>query len=473
MPEYTADLHLHSPYSIAVSQNISLETLHKSAQYKGLNILGTGDITQPTWRKYLQENLKFENGVFRYKDLHFLLQTELEDNESIHQVVFFPDFAAVEALVERIRPYVKNIDGRWAGRPHVHRSPAELVEIVEDVNGLIGPAHAFTPFKSLFRSGKFNSLEDAYGTASKKLGFLELGLSADSYLADRMENLQNITFLSNSDAHSEALDSLGREFNRFSIEKPSFDEIRKACIRRGGRSVKLNVGLDPRLGKYYVMFCSKCRRRVQLTITVEQKTPNSSLSDHIFGFPSSKFDDQFIYYNFSSSSKENAFLTAVSAGKITCPACKKDIANALSLENSKNPTKPTRSYKPKKSRKIPRLRLGVSERIHELATWPEPHPPSHRPQYVHMIPLIELLSLKYGIKTLTSKTLTKHYNNLIDQFGVEFHILMDLPLDLLQNTEYRQLGNLIQAFRENKITILPGGGGKFGQIEAPTELDRK
>ncbi|MHA1674693.1 MAG: endonuclease Q family protein [Promethearchaeota archaeon] len=462
MLEYTADLHLHSPYSIAVSQNISLETLHKSAQYKGLNILGTGDITQPTWRKYLQENLLFEDGVFRYKDLHFLLQTELEDNESIHQVVFFPDFAAVEALVERIRPYVKNIDGRWAGRPHVHRSPAELVDIVEEVNGLIGPAHAFTPFKSLFRSGKFNSLEDAYGTASKKLGFLELGLSADSYLADRMENLHNITFLSNSDAHSEALDSLGREFNRFAIEEPSFNEIRKACLRKGGRSVKLNVGLDPRLGKYYVMFCSKCRRRIQSTITVEQKTQNSTLSNNFFGFSSSKYDDQFIYYEFPSSSKQNAFLKAVSKGKITCPACKKDIAQALSLKKTKRPIK---------SRKIPKIKLGVSERIHELATWSEPHPPNHRPPYIHMIPLIELLSLQYGIKTLTSKTLTKHYQALIARFGSEFHILMDLPLDQLRDTEYRQLGALIQAFRENKITILPGGGGKFGQIEAPPELN--
>ncbi len=438
-----------------------------SAQYKGLNILGTGDITQPTWRKYLEENLIFEDGAFRYKDLHFILQTELEDNESIHQVVFFPDFSAVEALVERIRPYVKNIDGRWAGRPHVHRSPAELVEIVEDVNGLIGPAHAFTPFKSLFRSGKFNSLEDAYGTASKKLGFLELGLSADSYLADRMENLQNITFLSNSDAHSEALDSLGREFNRFAIEEPSFDEIRKACLRKGGRSVKMNVGLDPRLGKYYVMFCSKCRRRVQSTIVVEQKSP---LSNNFFGFSSSKFDDQFIYYKFPSISKQNAFLKAVSAGKITCPACKKDITHALSLANS---NKVKNSKRPKKTRKIPNIQLGVSERIHELATWSEPRPPKHRPPYIHMIPLIELLSLKYGIKTLTSKTLAKHYQTLIAQFGSEFHILMDLPLERLIKTEYRQLGALIQAFRENKITILPGGGGKFGQIEAPLELNRE
>ena len=59
MQIFNADLHIHSPYSIAVSQNMNLESIYNTAMKKGLNILSTGDITQPTWRKYLKDNLEF------------------------------------------------------------------------------------------------------------------------------------------------------------------------------------------------------------------------------------------------------------------------------------------------------------------------------------------------------------------------------------------------------------------------------
>lgn len=472
MPQYNADLHLHSPYSIAVSKNMILPRLKHSATMKGIHILGTGDITQPSWRSYLRNNLIKEGDCFFYQDLAFILQTELEDIESIHHVVLLPDFRAAESLTERLRPYVKNIDGRWAGRPHVHRSPSELVEIVEEVNGLMGPAHAFTPFKSLFRGGKFNSLEDAFDTAVKKLGFLELGLSADSYLADRIENLSAISFLSNSDAHSEALDSIGREFNRLEIQVPSFSEVRKACLRRGNRKVTLNAGLDPRLGKYYHMYCSKCRRRVHRHYP-EASLPN--IKDHQRQSGSSQWnpsakvrvDAQFLTYNFRSATEEQDFLKQVSLGKIECRACQQEIENPSSQVIKT--AQPNKEYKsapsPRKRRKkIPRLQLGVSERINELATWTTPHPPSHRPPYQHLIPLIELLSSLYGIKTLTSKTLTTHYHQLVNQYGTEYHILMDLPLSELDTSRYAPMIPILRAFRENRIPIIPGGGGNFGMI---------
>ncbi|WP_457559362.1 endonuclease Q family protein [Candidatus Harpocratesius sp.] len=461
LPFYNSDLHLHSPYSIAVSKNISLETLNQTAQIKGIDILGTGDITQPNWRNYMRENLKKTDGAWRFKKTAFILQTELEDSESIHHLILLPDFSSVDVLIEKIRPYVKNIDGRWAGRPHVHRTPQELVEIVSDVNGLIGPAHAFTPFKSIFRQGKFNSLKKAYGTAVKKLAFLELGLSADTYLADRMEELQNITFLSNSDAHSEGLDAVGRELNRFSIEEPTFNELEKALLRKGNRKIILNLGLDPRLGKYYQMFCSKCRRRVLRSI--QNKIKNKKIIDNkqeiskylnIFGFPLKSWDDTFLYYEFPTKQREQQFLKLVAKKKIECEACRKIIL--------KDP-------KRKKNSKIPHLQLGVSERINDLATWDSPHHPDHRPPYLRMIPLIELLAKIFKIKTLKSKTLNQHYQTLVSKYGNEFHIVVDLDLENvkknLNTSKYEQMFNTIQAFRNNNITITPGGGGKFGEIK--------
>ena len=447
MQIYNADLHIHSPYSIAVSQNMNLESIYSTAMKKGLNILSTGDITQPAWRKYLKENLEFRDGMYFYKDLSFIIGTELEDNESIHHVILLPDFSAAEKLQNILDPFVKNITGRWAGRPHVNKNPAEIVEIIDAVGGICGPAHAFTPFKSIFRQGRYKTLAEAYGSAEKKIAFLELGLSADTNLADRMESLKNITFLSNSDAHSEGAQSLGREFNRMELESPSFDEIKKACFRRKNRRVILNVGLEPKLGKYFIMFCRSCRRRIINSIQHNEKTQTNPLLQS--GWTPSKIDANFIHYNFKNIAHQNDFLKLCSNGDIKCKACESEIKEKQNLN--------------KKSKKIaiPKLKLGVSERVNEIATWSEPMHPEHRPPYLDIIPLVEIVRKICGVKNSKAKSVIEMYDDLIKQYGSENNILIDLPVDKIQD---KHVAEIISAFRESKITFIPGGGGTFGEI---------
>jgi len=426
---------------------MNLETIYNTAMKKGLNILSTGDITQPAWRKYLKENLEFKDGMYFYKDLSFIIGTELEDIESIHHVILLPDFLAAEKLQEMLNPYVKNIIGRWAGRPHVNKNPAEIVEMIDDVGGICGPAHAFTPFKSIFRQGRYKTLAEAYGSAEKKIAFLELGLSADTKLADRMESLKDITFLSNSDAHSEGAQSLGREFNRMELEKPSFDEIKKACFRRKNRRVTLNVGLEPKLGKYFIMFCRKCRRRIINTIQNNKGTQDAPLLQS--GWTPSKIETNFIYYNFKNIRHQNDFLKLCSNGDIKCKACESDIKEKQKIN--------------KKSKKvaIPKLKLGVSERVNEIATWTEPKHPDHRPPYLDIIPLVEIVRKICGVKNPRAKSVVKKYEELIKRYGTEYDILIDLPIGKIQNKE---VAEIISAFRDSKITFIPGGGGTFGEI---------
>ncbi|MFX1281151.1 MAG: phosphotransferase, partial [Promethearchaeota archaeon] len=255
MDVFNADLHIHSPHSIAVSKSLNLDTMLETCKKKGLNILGTGDILQPEWLKYMQSNLKKESdGSFSYKDVFFILQTEIEDMESIHHVILLPNFTVVEEVQKKLEPHSKNLLDEWGGRPRVNLSPPALVDLITDSGGIIGPAHAFTPFKAIFRQDKFETLEDCYQDAIDKVHFLELGLSANTDLADKLDTLKNITFLSNSDAHSQDPRSLGREFNRLEIDNPSFEELELALRRKSNRKITLNVGLHPKLGKYYNMF---------------------------------------------------------------------------------------------------------------------------------------------------------------------------------------------------------------------------
>ncbi len=443
MEYFDADLHVHSPHSIAVSKNMLLENIIHTCKLKGLKILGTGDITQPDWRSYLKSNLSYKNGLYSCQDMYFIVQTELEDNESIHHVVLLPDFASADELQEKITNKAKGVKGQYGGRPHVNLSPPEIVELVNDVGGICGPAHAFTPFKAIFRSNKYATLEECYGSTTKYIHFLELGLSADTNLADRMACLEKITYLSNSDAHSEGPQSLGREFNRFQIEDPSFDEILQALRRKNGRKITLNVGMEPRLGKYPMMFCKACRIRYQVLTKDEVSPQIQSLSMHKSLFDTYSIDgDSFVYYIFDTPEQVMDFKNRVGKKEVKCVKCK---------EEKKNST----------------ISLGVFDRIDQIADYLEPHFPNHRPPYLGIIPLVEMIRALKGVKNVRARSVIKIYDALIEKFGTEFQILTDDSLLLNIKKEggiYESLVKLIKAFKEQKIEFIPGGGGIYGEI---------
>ena len=432
MDIYNADLHIHSPHSIAVSKSLNLDTMCETCIKKGLHILGTGDILQPDWLKYMEKNLKKDrNGAFYYKNVYFILQTEIEDSESVHQVILFPDFTAVREIQKKLSKYSKNILGEWGGRPHINLTPAEVVEIVIDSGCLIGPAHAFTPFKAIFRQGKFKTLKDCYQDAVKNIHFLELGLSADTELADRLDCLKNITFLSNSDAHSQNPRALGREFNKFEIDNASFEEILLGIKRKDDRKLILNVGLHPKLGKYYNMFCHKCRRRIIFK-------RGKKKGDTIFNYYSIT-DNFIVFYSNNPLISRKEYINHVSKNKMICPACKDEF---------------------KKNFKI---KLGVSERIEIISSFDKPIHPKHRPPYIDSVPLIDIIRSIRGVKSTTSKSVLNDYSNIIKNLGVEFEILINTPLNKIE--EYNEnIASVIGAIRNNEVKYTPGGGGTYGQI---------
>jgi len=432
MDIFNADLHIHSPHSIAVSKSLNLDTMLETSRKKGLNILGTGDILQPEWCKYMESNLKKEmDGSFSYKDLFFILQTEIEDIESIHHVVLFPDFNSVREVQKRLKSHSKNIFDEWGGRPRVNLTPPELVDFVSNSGGIIGPAHAFTPFKAIFRQGKFETLKDCYQDGIKKVYFLELGLSANTELADRLKSLKDVSFLSNSDAHSQDPRSLGREFNRFDIDNPTFEEILLALLRKNGRKILLNVGLHPKLGKYYNMFCNTCRRRI--LFKKMNKQANTIFNQYTIT------DNFVIYYANDPDSSRLNYLTQVSKNKMICPACKE--------EKNKN-------FK---------IKLGVSERIEMISQYEKPQHPDHRPPYINAVPLIDIIRSVKGIKSKTSKTVLNEYDKIIKEFGTEFEILFDTLINEIQDFN-PDIASVVKAVRNNEIKYTPGGGGTYGQI---------
>lgn len=274
--EVNTDLHLHGLYSSAVSDRMVPEVIAEQAPLKGLQLVATGDILNNRWIKLIKEKLKQnENGILAAENgTKFILQTEVEDKNRVHHIILFPEFSKVEEVREALKTKCKDLDTE--GRPKIWLNGEDIAEICVKAECLIGFSHAFTPFFGLY--SKYNSYKECYGSFWKNIYFMELGLSADTNMADRISELHDLTFTSNSDCHSPWPNKLGREFNRFKIKEISFEEIKMALKRENERCCTLNAKFNPLEGKYHKTRCMGCLAfyEPQQAIKLKWRCPNCS-----------------------------------------------------------------------------------------------------------------------------------------------------------------------------------------------------
>ena len=248
------DLHIHSKYSMATSKNMIIPTIAAECQKKGIDLIATGDAFHSAWLNHMENHLTQINNTGIYAlnqsigdfSTNFITTVEVEDNHRIHHLIIIPSIDVAWSMRDEF--VTKNMDAD--GRPKIRMDASQILEIAHDYNCIMGPAHVFTPWTGLFK--EYDSILDCYNT---RPDFVELGLSADTYLADRIGQLNDYTFLTNSDSHSPWSHRIAREFNRLCLEELSYDGVVSAI--RNNRVIE-NYGLDPRMGKYHQTGCSSC-----------------------------------------------------------------------------------------------------------------------------------------------------------------------------------------------------------------------
>ena len=238
-----ADLHIHSLFSMATSAAMTPSVLIDACVRKGISVLGSGDALNATWRRMWQDHLENDAGVLVVPTL------EVEGKGRVHYLAIMEDFEACEALAGVLSPHARDIER--AGRPHVDLAGEAIAGAVHDHGGLIGPAHAFTPWTGMYAA--FDSIRDCFG--DEPVDFLELGLSADSTYGAGIAELESIPFLSNSDAHSASPLKLGREFNRL---RPGPRTVGSVMDRIRNGAITMNAGFFPEEGKYNRTACTRC-----------------------------------------------------------------------------------------------------------------------------------------------------------------------------------------------------------------------
>ena len=427
--EFVADLHLHSKYSRAVSREMNLYNMAMWASKKGLDVLSATDWTHPLWfREIRQELEEAEQGLFKLKSgdfkTRFLLSVEISSIYSqkgkvhrIHNLVWSPSFATSEKIARELIKKGCNLSSD--GRPIIGLSSISLAELIFSIDekAMIIPCHAWTPWFSLYGSNSgFDSIEECFGEFSDKIFAVETGLSSDPFMNWQIEELDNRSIVSFSDAHS--LPKMGREATVFMIkdedtkskmqnQKISYQDIVSAVKQEKDTKLKIGYTVEfyPEEGKYHYTGHRNCNF---------VQTPNQTRS----------------------------------AGTI-CPVCKRQ------------------------------LTVGVMHRVEELSrkdTTGEVHKTNSsgvkwilderrkHPPFVKLVPLNEIIaeSLKSSVSSLRVKDL---YDSLCLTFGSELNVLLKISISDLHKQAGERVAQGVEKVRNGNIVILPGFDGQYGIVK--------
>ena len=258
---YTADLHIHSSYAYATSRDLNFENLAYWAKLKGIDLLASADFTHPEWFEESCAKLNdIGDGLYEHDGVKFILGTEVScvarmhgRGRRTHMLVFAPSLDTVGRINQALAKTGAKLDGD--GRPTLTMSPRDLLEMLLSVDPrcFVIPAHVWTPWFGLFGSKSgFDSLEECFGDLTEYVMAVETGLSADPTMCRRVPDLDDLSIVSFSDAHS--LPKLARELTIFDGEL-SYDGLVESLR---SHDIAYTVEFYPEEGKYHLSGHRKC-----------------------------------------------------------------------------------------------------------------------------------------------------------------------------------------------------------------------
>jgi len=393
------DLHLHSEFSRATSRDMNIENLAKYGKIKGLKLIGTGDFTHPIWFERLKEKLIPLDDTGLYK----------------YNDVYF--MLTVE--VSTIYPQEGKI------RKIHHLIHVSSFEIAEQIN------------EKLKRHGRldidgrpiFNNL------TSPELVELVIETYKDALIVP-------------CHAWTPFFSCFGSKSGFNSMEDCYQDQTKYIYALETGLSSDppMNWRLSS-LDKFALMSNSDChspwpwRLGRECNVFDLKKLTYWEILDGIKKKDKKRFlftievNPAYGKYHWTGHRNCNISLSPKQSLKINdiCPVCHR------------------------------KLTVGVEERVEELADREEGFVPENAIPFKTLIPLSELIKTVYGIDSIYSKTVWSEYNKLVENFGNEFNVLLNVSREELEKVIDKQLVDVIIKNREGKIKIIPGYDGVYGK----------
>ena len=399
-----ADLHIHSKYSRATSTNMNIRDITYFAQVKGLNLVGTGDFTHPKWLRELKENLVEVSGTGLYKP------AEKESSQ-----VWFMITGEVSTVFK--------FEGKTKKIHHVILVPS--IEVAEQINDRLSP----------------------YGDLEAD-GRPTLSMSAPHLVEEVMEvSKENMVFPAHVWTPWFSIFGAFSGFNR--VEDCYQDMTKHICALETGLSSNppMNWRLSAldkftllsnsdshsswpwRIGREANVFSLEKLTYWEIVDSIRKKDPRRL----IFTIET---DPAYGKYHWTGHRSCGVSLPPKEAIKLgnRCPVCHRVLTK------------------------------GVEQRVEELADRPYGFKPPNSPDYMHLLPLSEVLSVVLGSSSPNSRKVWNIYNTLRARFGNEYNVLINAKFEEIAEVTNPLIAEAIIRVREGRVKVIPGYDGVYGQI---------
>ncbi len=399
-----ADFHIHSRYSRATSQKMCVEEIARFARVKGLNLIGTGDFTHPKWLEELKDSLILDTETGIYKPAG-----------TPESSVYFMITTEVSTVFS-FKDEVKKIH-------HVILTPT--IEVAVQINERLSK----------------------YGNLSAD-GRPTLNMTAPQLVEEVIEvSSENVVF----PAHAwTPWFSIFGAFSGFNSVEDCYQDMTKNIF-----ALETGLSSDPpmnwrlsKLDNFALVSNSDShsfwpwRIGREANVFELRKISYKEVVDAIRLKDKSRFkftiETNPAYGKYHWTGHRNCGISlspkeAIKLGNI-CPVCRR------------------------------KLTKGVDQRVEELAD----RPPSFKPQgaieFMHLLPLSEIIATGLGVNSPSTRKVWDTYNSLVREFGNEYSVLIDVSKEELENVAGEKISEAIIRVRENRINIVPGYDGVYGQI---------
>ncbi len=429
---FIADFHIHSKYSRATSHDMDLENLDKWARIKGVDLLGSGDFTHPVWFKELKSKLEpCEPGLFKLRKVNKIKLNNGwqlpngNDNGNGFDLRFI-----LTSEISCI--YTKKNKTR---KVHIMIFVPSF-EAVEKINAHLGW------IGNLKADGR-----PILGLDAKELAKIVLNISPEAMIVP---------------AHCwTPWFSIFGSMSGFDSIEECFDDYAKYIF-----AGETGLSSDP-----------KMNWRVSKLDNITLISNSDSHSPHRIGREANIFEGKIEGYR--------PIMEALRFGVKAPTSVKNRLVKTIEFfpeegryhydghRNCKIVWSPEETKKHKGICSVcgKRVTVGVMSRVADLADRPLGGQPARVVPFINMIPLEEIIADSFDVGVGT-KTVEAEYQKLINKFGQEFKILMDLPKEELLKAAKVEVAEAIIRVREGKVNISPGYDGEYGKVKIYNDSEK-
>jgi uncharacterized protein (TIGR00375 family) len=425
--KFAADFHLHSKYSRATSRNMDLDNLDKWAKIKGIKVLGTGDFTHPEWFKSLREKLEpAEQGLYR-------LKSEIRNPKSETRFILTAEISCIYSKTTATAK-VRKEDSSSLNNNRVRKIHilvfAPSFEIAEKINAQLGW------IGNLRSDGR-----PILGLDAKELAKIVLNTSPECLVIPAHAWTPWFAIFG-SKSGFDSIEECFEEYTPhiYAIETglssdplmnwrlSALDKI--TLISNSDSHSPQKIGREANVFDTEINYSSICQ-------AIKDKDPQKLLYTIEFYPEEGKYHyDGHRNCGIVLSPKETKKYNGI------CPVCGKP------------------------------LTVGVLNRLEQLADREEGIRPEGAIPFKSLVPLEEIIADAVG-QTPGTKQVEKEYKNLIDKFGSEFSVLLDIPRENLEGNTLPEIAEGIMRVRSGDVVKEAGYDGVYGKIKVFSQEERK